>query len=122
MYSNLNTPIKVFHGSMIPFVWLIMYSILAGYNRYVFFNDSFLPNGLKAIKYIVSILFYFCVVLAVVCHILTISTDPGSLNYDIVAQLKPKEKTECKKCQKDRPLRAHHCSVCNKCFMKMDHH
>lgn len=122
MYSNLYTPVKVCHAFMIPFVWLIMYAIVAGFNRYVFFNDAFLPDGLKAVKYIVSILFYFCAVMGIICHILTISTDPGSLNYDIVAQLKPKEKTDCKKCQKDRPLRAHHCSVCDKCFMKMDHH
>jgi hypothetical protein len=28
----------------------------------------------------------------------------------------------CKKCQLPKPSRAHHCSVCNKCVLKMDHH
>lgn len=28
----------------------------------------------------------------------------------------------CKKCISPKPPRAHHCSVCNKCILKMDHH
>ena len=122
MHSKLPTCAKICHSTMIPFVWLLMYAITAGYNRYIFFTDSFLPKGLKAIKYIISLLFYYCVVMTIVCHVLTIVTDPGSLNYDLVSKLNPESKNFCQKCQKDRPNRAHHCSLCNKCFMKMDHH
>ena len=28
----------------------------------------------------------------------------------------------CKKCDFVKPLRTHHCSVCNKCVLLMDHH
>ncbi|XP_077992840.1 palmitoyltransferase ZDHHC16-like [Glandiceps talaboti] len=28
----------------------------------------------------------------------------------------------CKKCQSPKPPRTHHCSVCNRCVLKMDHH
>lgn len=28
----------------------------------------------------------------------------------------------CKKCIAPKPPRTHHCSVCNKCILKMDHH
>lgn len=28
----------------------------------------------------------------------------------------------CKKCQAPKPDRAHHCSTCNRCVLKMDHH
>ena len=122
MYSNLSTWLKFSNCTIVPLFWLIMFAISAGFNRYIFFNDSFLSGGLKSIKYIVSILFYFSEIMALICHILTMTTDPGTLDYDIVSQLEPKEKTFCKKCLKDRPLRAHHCSLCNRCFLKMDHH
>ena len=122
MNSNLPTSSKICHSILIPVVWLLMYAITRGYNHYIFFTDSFLPNGLKSIKYIISLIFYFCVTMAIICHILTILTDPGSLNYDLVSKLNPETKNFCQKCQKERPNRAHHCSICNKCFMKMDHH
>lgn len=28
----------------------------------------------------------------------------------------------CKKCISPKPPRTHHCSVCNRCILKMDHH
>jgi palmitoyltransferase len=28
----------------------------------------------------------------------------------------------CQKCNIYKPFRAHHCSVCNRCVLKMDHH
>ncbi len=57
-----------------------------------------------------------------ICHVLAMITDPGTLNYSLVSKLADKEKDFCKKCQKFRPLRCHHCSTCKKCVMKMDHH
>eukprot|EP00112_Aurelia_sp_Birch-Aquarium-sp1_P008940 Seg20.2 transcript_id=Seg20.2/GoldUCD/mRNA.D3Y31 product="Palmitoyltransferase ZDHHC16A" protein_id=Seg20.2/GoldUCD/D3Y31 len=48
-------------------------------------------------------------------------TSPG-----IPPQGKPMESiggaVVCKKCIQPKPPRAHHCSVCGKCFLKMDHH
>lgn len=28
----------------------------------------------------------------------------------------------CKKCHEIKPPRAHHCSICDTCVLKMDHH
>ncbi|CAE7396126.1 zdhhc15 [Symbiodinium sp. CCMP2592] len=34
----------------------------------------------------------------------------------------PGKPTTCHKCNERRPERAHHCSICGKCVMRMDHH
>ncbi|XP_066589228.1 palmitoyltransferase ZDHHC16A-like isoform X2 [Prorops nasuta] len=34
----------------------------------------------------------------------------------------PEAVSICKKCIKPKPPRTHHCSVCNRCILKMDHH
>ena len=36
--------------------------------------------------------------------------------------LDPESFLRCRKCSGMKPPRAHHCSVCNKCCLKMDHH
>jgi len=38
------------------------------------------------------------------------------------ASWKPGAVTWCKKCKADRPERAHHCSDCSTCILRMDHH
>jgi len=34
----------------------------------------------------------------------------------------PRFKKTCRRCATPKPPRCHHCSVCNRCVMKMDHH
>ncbi|XP_046623458.1 palmitoyltransferase ZDHHC16B isoform X1 [Neodiprion virginianus] len=42
--------------------------------------------------------------------------------YPPKGELIPEAVSICKKCIKPKPPRTHHCSVCNKCVLKMDHH
>lgn len=122
MYSTLSHTEKAKLFLYIPAVWLIFYIIVASYNYYIFFNDSFMAHN-KILKNLISIIFYFFGVMAIICHTLTILEDPGTFNRKIVTDiLQYNEKELCRKCSKLRPIRAHHCSRCNRCFMKLDHH
>lgn len=37
-------------------------------------------------------------------------------------EIEKRNYTFCRKCNKKRPLRTHHCSICDKCIIRMDHH
>lgn len=46
-------------------------------------------------------------------------TLPGTIPEGILV---PDAVSICKKCIAPKPPRTHHCSICNKCILKMDHH
>ncbi|ETV84732.1 hypothetical protein H257_03837 [Aphanomyces astaci] len=72
--------------------------------------------------------------LALVSHGKAMMTDPGSVPEDAIpVALKhaPKEELNrleeqryrtCRRCKTFKPARAHHCSICERCVIKMDHH
>ena len=60
--------------------------------------------------------------MTLLCHTMSMYTEPGLIDQNVVSKLKSNKKNFCKKCKKYRPLRAHHCSTCKKCVMKLDHH
>lgn len=121
MYSNISLCKFTIHFIAIPIVWLIIYGITASYTYYIYYNDEALES-IPLIKKILSIIFYFCAIMTLVCHTMAMYVDPGTIDEQKVSQLTKDEKDFCKKCQKYRPLRAHHCSTCKKCIMKLDHH
>ncbi|KAK2585867.1 hypothetical protein KPH14_010460 [Odynerus spinipes] len=46
----------------------------------------------------------------------------NTAGYPPQGGLIPEAVSICKKCIKPKPPRTHHCSICNKCVLKMDHH
>lgn len=48
--------------------------------------------------------------------------DPGEMSRESRYVKNKNCDIRCKKCNAIKPYRAHHCSVCRKCFGKMDHH
>eukprot|EP00985_Skeletonema_marinoi_P018164 scaffold10072_cov112-Skeletonema_marinoi.AAC.5 len=43
-------------------------------------------------------------------------------NSSSSSALPPRGRRMCRRCQAFKPPRAHHCSICNRCIIKMDHH
>jgi len=89
--------------------------------------------------------FAFCSIalLAILSHLYAMTTDPGAVPPD-AQPLEPSSAEEtpitdpisgetlptsprrgkriCRRCNSFKPQRAHHCSICRRCIIKMDHH
>ena len=90
--------------------------------------------GSSVIGLLLSLVFTSSCFLAIYCHFKTMCTDPGSVppnsiplsddeeenDYEIGNRNIPFKKF-CRKCRAFKPARAHHCSLCGRCIVKMDH-
>lgn len=79
------------------------------------------------------LLFFSLLALLCFCYYMACRTNPGTTDtfkdkggavVDLEASTSSpsKQQTFCHKCMEFRPPRAHHCSTCNTCVMRMDHH
>jgi len=64
------------------------------------------------------------VTLSLVSHARTMLSDPGAVAADARALSSSDEATEtiCGRCDAYKPPHSHHCRVCNRCIVRMDHH
>mmetsp|Transcript_24940 Transcript_24940/g.36936 ORF Transcript_24940/g.36936 Transcript_24940/m.36936 type:complete len:362 (+) Transcript_24940:91-1176(+) len=92
-----------------------------------------------------SVFFTLVAFLAVASHFFAMTTDPGAVPPDAepltdtsgldISKNGSKDSTEpllnpkprppkriCRRCKSYKPDRAHHCSICKRCILKMDHH
>ncbi|KAJ6643185.1 Palmitoyltransferase ZDHHC3 [Pseudolycoriella hygida] len=89
-----------------------------------------LPNQYPIYKAINTVIFNILSFLAISSHLRTMFSDPGAVpkgnaTKEMIQQLGFKEGQvffKCPKCCSIKPERAHHCSVCQRCIRKMDHH
>uniref|UniRef100_A0A7R9YF09 Palmitoyltransferase n=1 Tax=Pinguiococcus pyrenoidosus TaxID=172671 RepID=A0A7R9YF09_9STRA len=81
------------------------------------------------------VLFHIIAFLALSSHMRTMLTDPGAVPEDAMPIAEPPDPEagangehprlikRCKRCSGNfKPKRAHHCSICGRCIVKMDHH
>ncbi|GAB6033582.1 Palmitoyltransferase zdhhc3 [Chamberlinius hualienensis] len=89
-----------------------------------------IPGPYPVYSVINSILYQMLAFLAIASHMKAMLTDPGAVprgnaTKEMVERLGLREGQvifKCPKCCSIKPDRAHHCSVCQRCIRKMDHH
>mmetsp|Transcript_8371 Transcript_8371/g.12146 ORF Transcript_8371/g.12146 Transcript_8371/m.12146 type:complete len:360 (+) Transcript_8371:36-1115(+) len=84
----------------------------------------------------------FCIIAGLACaaHFKAMTTNPGAVPPDaaplelleksttdeegqeLINSQKQKGRRLCRRCKAFKPQRAHHCSICRRCIIKMDHH
>ncbi|CAG5007100.1 unnamed protein product [Parnassius apollo] len=97
---------------------VMMVMLLPGLSTYPFYS------------YINIVVFQSLAFLAFASHLRTMFTDPGAVpkgnaTKEMIKQMSFREGQvifKCTKCCSIKPERAHHCSVCQRCIRKMDHH
>ena len=137
MYANQPClkKLSLFWG-IIP-VYFVIFEVIFSINYYIIFNKEYHDNIIKIIAILIFDPLGF---LTLITHLLSMFKNPGyvpipykpNLNYSGInnnislnhnnALLQNRNDLFCKKCNNPRPLRSHHCRICSKCTLKMDHH
>ncbi|KAG5887429.1 hypothetical protein JTB14_024628 [Gonioctena quinquepunctata] len=104
--------------------------LLILYAEFVVMSVILIPSPYPVYSVINMIIFQICAFLAITSHFKTMFTDPGAVpkgnaTKEMIKQMGFREGQvifKCPKCCSIKPDRAHHCSVCQRCIRKMDHH
>ncbi|RZF36243.1 hypothetical protein LSTR_LSTR013668 [Laodelphax striatellus] len=111
-------------------VCAILTWLLILYAEFVVMMVMLIPSPYPVYSYINILIFQTLAFLAFASHLRTMFTDPGSVpkgnaTREMIQQMGCRDGQivfKCLKCCSIKPDRAHHCSVCQRCIRKMDHH
>ena len=105
-------------------VYFIILTVSHSFVKYYFYDKY----GFHLLKMIVSLIFFICSTMVIICHLLAMMISPGYVEegWKPTKEVNPKspyaKSLFCRRCTNPRPERAHHCKICRKCVLKMDHH
>lgn len=68
------------------------------------------------------LLFNAACFMAAFSHWRAMTTDPGAVPINPPAEESANPLPICRRCKSYKPRNAHHCSICKRCILKMDHH
>lgn len=115
--------------AIIP-VYFVIFEVVFSMNYYIILNDE----EEFSLKILSLIIFEPLAILTIITHIKSMITPPGFVPIPFKSPFassklpsdsrkqETNSQTFCKKCNNPRPPRAHHCKICGKCVLKMDHH
>ena len=133
MFASLPIKTRFSHIFYIFLVYLIIFIVTFNINYYIVFDFDF-PIFLRIFSLIIFNFFSF---MTIITHLKSMFTNPGFVpfnfsytnfnnnnniteeNFSILSQ---QYNLYCSKCKNFRPFRSHHCKICNRCVLKMDHH
>ncbi|XP_024936646.1 palmitoyltransferase ZDHHC3 isoform X2 [Cephus cinctus] len=104
--------------------------LLIIYAEFVVMAVILIPSINTVYSSLNMIIFQTLAFLAFASHLRTMFTDPGAVpkgnaTKEMIKQMGLREGQvifKCARCCSIKPDRAHHCSVCQRCIRKMDHH
>eukprot|EP01017_Pseudomicrothorax_dubius_P046692 TRINITY_DN8268_c0_g1_i4.p1 TRINITY_DN8268_c0_g1~~TRINITY_DN8268_c0_g1_i4.p1 ORF type:complete len:270 (+),score=16.51 TRINITY_DN8268_c0_g1_i4:127-936(+) len=106
------------------FLYVIGLLSFIGFNYYVFvFLTVKGRMGITFKSVLLLIIFHISFILFVVTYLVTACSDPGPVPPELgePSAALPGRKF-CDRCKVYKPERSHHCSLCNRCVLNMDHH
>jgi hypothetical protein len=124
MFANISLCRKTLHLIPLIPVYIIIFTVIYGFTNYFslpIIHNSQLLTPSAIFEFTIIAFFYFCALMVLVCHTLSMCSSPGEVAKS-PAYSKDNRSLYCEKCDTARPYRSHHCKICNKCVLKMDHH
>eukprot|EP00644_Phytophthora_capsici_P013622 jgi/Phyca11/117367/e_gw1.33.323.1 len=120
---------------------VLMVAVIVALEYYVFMTEHWVPEFQRSVGFFVFLrileagFFHFVVGCMLVAYYKVVFTDPGYVTPIVVQRIQdamqeameggsktPPVVNTCRRCKVLKPFRAHHCSFCNRCVLKMDHH
>lgn len=128
MHADIPLHKRALHFLPIIPVYFIVINVSWTFTRYYFLD----PHN-DFLKIVFGPVFYFCLIMVFITHMMSMFKEPGYISKGWQPEHKSKninlnnpnisdDHLFCKKCSNHRPPRAHHCKICQKCVLKMDHH
>ncbi|ETK85385.1 hypothetical protein L915_09790 [Phytophthora nicotianae] len=119
---------------------VLMVAAIITLEYYVFMTEHWVKEFQRSVGLFVLLrileaaLFHFVTGCMLVAYYKVVFTDPGYVTPAVVQRISdamqeameggksPPMVNTCRRCKLLKPFRAHHCSFCNRCVLKMDHH
>jgi len=122
MHGNSTKKEKV--KMMIPFMLLMILItiVFSLFNYSIIYEEKEFSYSFKSIA--ILLIYNLLFIMKLICLFKTLLTNPGEIDQNLIKQngLGKTSQNYCGACSIKRPERAKHCKICNKCFLRWDHH